>query len=245
MHESERGSPSFPATESVAAGVETLRHFLPAWWRPDVHEGDLAQHVWWTARFADPGSRLQALDVQDYYGDWADRPGRYLRFRSAPLAAPLTVTGHPLLALDFACDQRDAAVFAYLEDIAPDGSAHYVTEGMLRALHRATSRPPETYRTTWPWRAFTRSEAEPLRPGEPVTLEIPLLPVSWEFPAGHRIGLALAGADRDNFALWPYGRPGEWTIRTGPDRSSLTLPVEQGGSATAPDSGDVPGRSRA
>lgn len=171
--------------------------------------------------------RLQLRDVRDYYADWDARPGRYLRFVSAPLAAPLTVTGHPLLGLDFACDQRDACLFAYLEDIAPDGSAHYVTEGMLRALHRATSAPPQTYRTTWPWRAFTRAEAEPMRPGEPATIELPLLPVSWQVPAGHRIGLSLAGADRDNFALWPYGRPGSWTIGTGGARpSGLTLPVE-------------------
>ena len=171
--------------------------------------------------------RLQIRNVQEYYPDWDAKPGNYLRFVSAPLPAPLTVTGHPLLTLDFACDQPDACVFAYLEDIGPDGSATYVTEGMLRALHRNLSAPSETYRTTWPYRAFTRAEAAPLRPGEPVTLELPLLPVSWAFPEGHRIGLSLAGADRDNFALWPYGRPGEWTIRTGGAyRSRLTLPVE-------------------
>lgn len=169
--------------------------------------------------------RLQARDVRDYYADWDARPGRDLRFVSEPLSGSLTITGHPLLGLDFACDQRDACLFAYLEDIAPDGSATYVTEGMLRALHRATADPPETYRTTWPWRSFTRVDAAPLTPGEPVIIDLPLLPVSWRFPAGHRIGLRLAGADRDNFALWPYGRPGNWTIRTG-ERSSLTLPVE-------------------
>ncbi len=66
-------------------------------------------------------------------------------------------------------------------------------------------------------------------PGELVPIDFALLPVSWEFPAGHRIGLSIAGADRDNFALWPYGRPGNWTIRTGGVyRSNLTLPVELG-----------------
>jgi putative CocE/NonD family hydrolase len=171
--------------------------------------------------------RLQIRNVQDYYPDWDAKPGDYLRFVSAPLEAALTVSGHPLLHLDFACDQADAVILAYLEDIAPDGSAHYVTEGPLRALHHAVQEPSPTYRTTWPYRAFTRAEAKPLAPGEPVTIDLALLPVSWEFPAGHRIGLSLAGADRDNFALWPYGRPGNWTIRTGGAyRSSLTLPVE-------------------
>lgn len=171
--------------------------------------------------------RLQIRNVQDYYPDWDTRPGNYLRFASAPLEAALTVSGHPVLELDFAADQADACIFAYLEDIAPDGGAHYVTEGQLRALHRGLSAPSPTYRTSWPYRAFTRAEARPLVPGEPVRIELALLPVSWEFPAGHRIGLSLAGADRDNFALWPYGRPGNWTIRVGGSyRSSLTLPVE-------------------
>lgn len=171
--------------------------------------------------------RLQIRNVQDYYADWDAKPGNYLRFVSAPLESALTVTGHPLLHLDFACDQADAVILAYLEDIAPDGSAHYVTEGPLRALHRDVSPPSPTYRTTWPYRAFTRAGARPLTPGEPARIDLPLLPVSWEFPAGHRIGLSLAGADRDNFALWPYGRPGNWTVQVGGDSgSALTLPIE-------------------
>jgi putative CocE/NonD family hydrolase len=171
--------------------------------------------------------RLQIRNVQDYYPDWDQRPGNHLRFRSPPLDSALTVAGHPLLHLDFTCDQADACIFAYLEDIAPDSSSHYVTEGMLRALHRDISDPSPTYHTTWPYRAFTRAEAKPLAPGQPVTLDFALLPVSWQFPAGHRIGLAIAGADRDNFALWPYGRPGNWTIRTGGNwLSGITLPVE-------------------
>jgi putative CocE/NonD family hydrolase len=151
--------------------------------------------------------RLQIRNVQDYYPDWDEKPGNYLRFQSPPLGTALTVSGHPLLHLDFTSDQADACIFAYLEDIAPDGSSHYVTEGMLRALHRNLSEPSPTYRTTWPYRAFTRAEARPLVPGEAVSIDFALLP--------------------DNFALWPYGRPGNWIIRTGGEwRSSLTLPVE-------------------
>jgi putative CocE/NonD family hydrolase len=175
--------------------------------------------------------RLQIRNVQDYYADWDQKPGNYLRFTSAPLEDALTVSGHPILHLDFASDQADAVILAYLEDIAPDASAHYVTEGVLRALHHETSPPSPTYHTTWPYRAFTRAGAKALTPGASVRFDLPLLPVSWQFPEGHRIRLALAGADRENFALWPYGRPGNWAIRVGGGGSSLTLPVEaeQGG----------------
>ncbi|MDH3667926.1 MAG: CocE/NonD family hydrolase [Paracoccaceae bacterium] len=171
--------------------------------------------------------RLQIRNVQDYYADWDHRPGTRLRFVSQPLDHPMAIAGHPLLHLGFSADQTDACIFAYLEDIAPDGTARYVTEGQLRALHREISAPSPTYPATWPYRSFTRADARPLTPGQTVVIDFALLPVSWQFPAGHQIGLAIAGADRSNFALWPYGRPGNWTIQTGGAApSAITLPVE-------------------
>jgi putative CocE/NonD family hydrolase len=169
--------------------------------------------------------RLQIRNVQEYYPDWEARSRDHLAFRSRPLAEAFVVAGHPILSLDFACDEADACVFAYLEDIAPDGTRRYVTEGMLRALHRDGREDSETYCATWPLPSFRRADAAPLKPGERVRLEITLLPTAWSFPAGHRIGLRLAAADRDNFTLWPYGRPGRWRIGTGPDGTALTLPT--------------------
>ena len=39
----------------VAAALAAARQFLPQLLRADSYSGDLSQHVWWTARFADPG----------------------------------------------------------------------------------------------------------------------------------------------------------------------------------------------
>ncbi len=170
--------------------------------------------------------RLQVRNVQDYYDDWPSMTDGRLRFEGPPLEADLTIAGHPLVTLHLASDQRDAAVFVYLEDIAPDGTVRYVTEGMLRALHRNISAPSKTYVTAWPPRNFTRAEATPLSPGETVKMQFAMLPVAWMFPKAHRIALSLAGADRDNFALWPYGRPGHWRISAGGKApSSIELPV--------------------
>ena len=169
--------------------------------------------------------RLQIRNVQDYYDDWPARSEGHLAFRSAALPHETTIAGHALLSLPFACSQADACIYAYLEDIAPDGRRRYVTEGMLRALHRAGEEVSDTYRAAWPLPSFRRADAAPLAPGERVRLVIPLLPTAWAFPEGHRIGLRLAGADRDNFTLWPYGRPGHWRIGTGPDGGRLSLPV--------------------
>lgn len=173
--------------------------------------------------------RLQALAIEDYYGSWATRSDALPHYRTAPLDDDLTVSGHGVVTLHMSSDQADACVFVYLEDEAPDGTARYVSEGMLRALHRAESASPETYRAAWPVRSFTEADAAPLTPGEVAALRFPLLPTSWRFRRGHRIRISLAGADKDNFACLPHGRPGRWKIhRGGAYASAIELPVETG-----------------
>lgn len=170
--------------------------------------------------------RLQVRNVQDYYHDWpSDEAGR-LRFVSDPLKEELAIAGHPIARLFLSSDQTDACVFVYLEDIEPDGRVRYVTEGMLRALNRDLSPASESYVTSWPYRDDTRARARPLTPGETSELKFAMLPTAWTFPKGHRVGVSIAGADRDNFALWPYGRPGNWRIETGDECAScISLPT--------------------
>jgi len=170
--------------------------------------------------------RLQVRNVQDYYADWQATEAGRLRFVAEPLEQDLTIAGHPLVTLHLTSDQQDACVFVYLEDIEPDGTVRYVSEGMLRALHREIAPPSPTYAATWPNRDFTRQHAKPLVPGERVELQFAMMPTAWLFPKGHRIALSIAGADRDNFALWPYGRPGNWQISLGGESPSrIELPI--------------------
>jgi predicted acyl esterase len=107
-----------------------------------------------------------------------------------------------------------------------DGTLRYVTEGLLRALHRKENSPPATYRTTWPFRSFRRADAAPLVPGEAERIRIPLLPISWVFRAGSRIRLSLAGADADHCVQVPHGRPPVLSIlQGGAQASALDLPL--------------------
>jgi predicted acyl esterase len=63
-------------------------------------------------------------------------------------------------------------------------------------------------------------------PGEVATLRFSLLPTSWRVAAGHRLRLAIAGADADNFGQVPHGRPPILSIRRGGiHASSITLPM--------------------
>ena len=159
--------------------------------------------------------RIAALDTRDYYADWHGRDAALLVYSSEPLRQPQALAGHALVTLWLEADQPDAAIHAYLEEVEADGRCRYVTEGMLRALHRKTAPCPDNHKTTWPWRTFARSDAETLPQGVPVEMTFALLPVGWEFKAGSRVRLAIAGGDRDHVVQVPHGRPPRLRIHHG------------------------------
>jgi putative CocE/NonD family hydrolase len=170
--------------------------------------------------------RLAALDVRDYYTDWNGRDARMLCYTSDPFAADHELSGHPVVTLHVSASEADAALHVYLEDVAPDGTCRYVTEGMLRALHRKEGPAPPHQQVVGPWRSFSRVDAAPLVPGEIATLRFALLPTSWRIASGHRVRLAIAGADADHFGQVPHGRPPVLGIHHGgAHASSLALPL--------------------
>jgi putative CocE/NonD family hydrolase len=182
-------------------------------------------------------SRWAALSGRPIYDPYPDRIAqdrRLLHYTSPPLAADLEVTGHPLVTLHVASTASDGAFFAYLEDVGPDGSVGYVTEGELRALHRRL-RPADGDPLGLPRRSFARADAAPLVPGEVAELTFDLLPTSYVFAAGHAVRLALAGADADHFARIPASGAAAWRVqRSRAYPSSLLLPVAAGANAAAP-----------
>lgn len=170
--------------------------------------------------------RIAGIEATAYYTDWTEREARLPSFTSEPLAVALEIAGHPVVSLWLSSSEPDAAVFAYLSEVEPDGTVRYVTEGLLRALHRAEAEAPRNYRATWPWRTFARKDARPMPPGEPQLLRFALLPTAWRFAAGSRIRLSIAGGDADHFVQTPHGRPPLLTLLSGGERASvLELPT--------------------
>ena len=159
------------------------------------------------------------------YGDRAPAGTHMLVFRGAPLSGPLVVTGHPLLTLSLAASGPDGALFAYLEDEAPDGTVRYVTEGVLRLANRAVMETP-FYADFAPVRSHLRADARPMPVDTPVTIEVGMLPISYRFAPGHRVRLSIAGADADNF-LPLAAQAGEYSVHLGPGvPGTLVLPVD-------------------
>ncbi len=165
--------------------------------RPDSYQVNLTtgtgQHTRWNT--------LVGISLPNPYPDRREKDGKLVLYTSAPLKKSVEVTGHPILTLFLSSSTPDTTVFAYLEDVTPEGEVHYITEGQLRALHRKwnpTREIPGSPRPR-PVRSFRRQDGHLLQPGEIVSLVFDLLPTSYQFKKGHRIRLALSGADKDHF----------------------------------------------
>jgi uncharacterized protein len=169
---------------------------------------------------------IAGIDATGYYADWSQRQDQLLSFTGPALDRDLEIAGHPVVSLWLSSSEPDAAVFAYLTEVEADGTARYVTEGLLRAIHRAEAPAPRNYRTTWPWRSFARAASKPMPIDEPQLLRFALLPTAWRFAKGSRIRLSIAGADADHFVQTPHGRPPMLTVLSGGDRASaIELPT--------------------
>lgn len=172
--------------------------------------------------------RIAGIDATNYYNDWPQREAKLLGFTTPPLEAPLEIAGHPVVSLWLASSEPDAAVFAYLSAIEADGTVRYVTEGVLRAIHRAEAPAPRAYRTTWPWRTFARKHIERMPIGVPQLFRFAMLPIAWRFTQGSQIRLSIAGADADHFVQTPHGRPPTFTLMSGAEQASMIeLPVAE------------------
>jgi uncharacterized protein len=170
--------------------------------------------------------RIAAIDNRDYYGDWHGRDAALKRYTSPPLEADAELTGHVTAELWLSSSEPDAAIHLYLSEVEADGRERYVTEGVLRALHRKETPDTPAHRTKWPTHSFRRQDAAPLEPGETTRLTIALLPTSWRLRKGSRLRLAIAGADADHYAQVPHGRPPTLTLHHGGAQASrLELPL--------------------
>lgn len=173
--------------------------------------------------------RIAAIDSRNYYADWRERQARLPFYDSAPFEAAMELTGHVLADLTLAASEPDASILCYVSEVEPDGSVRYVTEGVLRALHRKEAPNPPGYRSTWPFRSFRREDAAPLVPDQPTRMRIPLLPCSWVFQRGSRLRLSIAGTDADHMKQVPHGRPPLLTLQLGASALDLPLRRFQGG----------------
>lgn len=157
------------------------------------------------------------------YPDFEKTEARGLTYTTAPLDADLEVVGYPVVTLYVTSDQPDADFHVTLSEVDEAGAARYVTEGQLRASHRATATPPWN-NLGLPWHPSRRADLRPLVPGRPAKLSFVLQPTATLFNRGHRLRIAITGADADNTEP-PPGRPTITILRDAAHPSGVSLPV--------------------
>jgi putative CocE/NonD family hydrolase len=135
-------------------------------------------------------------------------------FVTAPLEAPMEITGQAVLRLRLSCSENDPSVIAYLVAVDAKGNSFYLTEGHLRLLHRKLDASEQTLHT------YTRRDAEPVPKDQEFEADLTLLPISVSLQKGTRLQLLLASGDNATFAS---SREYEVTIFSS---SQLELPVK-------------------
>jgi len=172
-------------------------------------------------------SLVNLKNVPIRYPDRREEDRKLLVYDTAPLSEDMEVTGHPVIRLYVESSARDGQFFAYLEDVSPGGTVSYITEGMLRGIHRKVENGERLYKEApgVPWHTFERDDAEPLVSGEVALITFDLQPTSVLFRKGHRIRVAIAGADKDHFNPLPGPEPDLKVYRDAARPSSIDLPV--------------------
>ena len=168
---------------------------------------------------------------------------RCLVYETQPLAEEMEMTGHPIIRLWVSSNQDYGDVFVYLSDVDEEGEVMYITEGMLRAgWHRLVEDDDQVngrvdVQPELPWHGYKKEQFhdKALGGNQVVELTFDLLPSSWLFRKGHKIRIAIAGADFQNFqlnpGLCPDGEPAtcEETIisvhRSNEHPSRIILPI--------------------
>ena len=138
-------------------------------------------------------------------------------FVTGPMTRDVEITGHINLVMWVSSQTDDMDVFAYLRNMAPDGSVETATRGILKVSHRKLD--PELSRPDRPY--HVHDEEQKLEPGEIVPIEVEIWATSMVFKKGHRIRLDIQPSDGDHyFAAYNLDNN---SIYTGADHASYVL----------------------
>ena len=107
-----------------------------------------------------------------------------------------------------------------------DGNVIYLTDGNLRLIHRKISTDELPYKMLIPYHTFLKKDALPLVPNEISEIKFGLHATSVLVRKGHRIRIALAGADKDVFMRYPAeGKPVITIERNNKYPSFIDIPI--------------------
>ena len=149
-----------------------------------------------------------------------------LCYTSQPFESDTEITGQIIACLNLSSTHEDGAIFVYFEDIDEKGNVTYITDGEFRLIHRKILNDPPPYKMLKPYHSFNRDDSSPIIPGEIMEVKFGLHATSVLIKRGHKIRIALAGADKDTFLRYPKeGRPTITISRNSEFPSYIKLPI--------------------
>ena len=167
----------------------------------------------WTRFYLDPANRTLGREPKSGAPIEYDAAGDGVTFALPAQTEPFEVTGPLAAKLLVSSDTTDADLFLALRLFDPAGNEVLfigsndpmspIALGWLRASHRKLD--PER---SLPYRPYhPHDEAWPLKPGEPVGVDVEIWPTSIVVPAGYRLALNVRGNDY-NHGLGDSAYPG-------------------------------------
>ena len=196
---------------------------------PSVPQGRDSYTVDFTATTGPENRWMSQMGKPVRYGDRKEEDRKLLTYTSAPLDDDMELTGSPTVTLYTASTHEDGAFYVYLEDVGPEGRVSYLTEGMLRAIHRKPTEPlTAPYVPLGVYHTFKKADAMPLVPGEVTEVSITLFPISTVFKKGHSLRIAIAGHDEALKDRYPKeGVPDLSVERNSAYPSQVVLPLRR------------------
>ncbi len=160
-------------------------------------------------------SRWVMMYTPDKVMKRTEKDKKCLIYDTEALPQDVEVTGHPIVEIYVSSNRPDGDFYAYLVDVDAGGESMYVTEGWLRAGWKKLHNPKDQIKgvvdvkPVLPWHGYKKGgyEKNPLAGGKVISLRFDLMPTSWLFKKGHRIRLAVAGADTPDFEINPALSP--------------------------------------
>lgn len=126
-----------------------------------------------TARSSPESRWMGPVTGESSYPDRSAEDVKLLYYETDPLPQAIEITGYPAARLFVASSHPDGTFIVYLEDVAPDGTVRYLTEGVLRAIDRRERIDPRPWSPPIPYHSFRSEDAQPLVPGAMAELSTP------------------------------------------------------------------------
>ncbi|MBI5897081.1 MAG: CocE/NonD family hydrolase [Desulfobacterales bacterium] len=128
-----------------------------------------------------------------------------LIYETAASFADLYLKGPMQADIWMAATNPEAAIAVRIDDVDMSGKATPISTGIQSAALRAVDASRSRYVNgvmVQPWHPFTAASRQPLKPNEPVLVQVEIFPAAALIRAGHRLRIAIS-ASNQVMGIWP------------------------------------------